>query len=110
MGIVNALPARRKVLEFLVSELKEIMPDATWAAAGIARHQLEVNEWTLELGGHVRTGLEDNLKFDKDRLAKSNAEQVAKIRTILEALSLEVASPAEARSMLALKGGDQVAF
>ena len=78
MGIPNALPARRKVLEFLVSELKDIMPDATWAAAGIGRHQLEVNQWTLELGGHLRTGLEDNIKFDKDRLAKSNAELVGR--------------------------------
>ncbi len=69
MGIPNALPARRKLLEFLISELKEIMPDATWSAAGIARHQLEVNRWCLELGGHLRTGLEDNIKFDKDRLA-----------------------------------------
>jgi uncharacterized protein (DUF849 family) len=74
MGIPNALPARRKVLEFLVSELKDIMPGATWASAGIGRHQLEINEWTLALGGNLRTGLEDNIKFDKDRLAKSNAE------------------------------------
>ena len=57
LGVPNALPARRRVLEFLVSELKEIMPDATWAAAGIGRHQLEVNRWTLELGGHMRTGI-----------------------------------------------------
>ena len=70
MGIPNALPARRKLLEFLIGELKDIMPDATWSAAGIARHQLEVNRWCLELGGHVRTGLEDNIKFDKDRLAQ----------------------------------------
>ena len=52
------------------------MPDATWSAAGIGRQQLEVNHWCLELGGHVRTGLEDNIKFDKDRLARSNAELV----------------------------------
>ena len=79
LGVPNALPAAPQVLEFLVSELKEIMPDATWAAAGIGRHQLEVNRWTLELGGHMRTGLEDNIKFDRDRLAKSNAELVAAI-------------------------------
>jgi 3-keto-5-aminohexanoate cleavage enzyme len=51
MGIPNALPARRKLLDFLVAELKEIMPDATWSAAGLARHQLEVNRWCLESGG-----------------------------------------------------------
>jgi len=102
MGIVNALPARRKVLEFLVSELKEIMPDATWAAAGIARHQLEVNEWTLELGGHVRTGLEDNLKFDKDRLAKSNAELVGRLRDICTNYGRPAATPHQARAILGL--------
>jgi uncharacterized protein (DUF849 family) len=62
------------------------------------------------MGANVRVGLEDSIYVGKGQLAKSNAEQVAKIRTILEALSLEVATPAEARSMLALKGGDQVAF
>lgn len=79
MGIPNALPPRRKLLEFLVAELKELMPDATWSAAGIGRSQLEINQWCLELGGHVRTGLEDNIKFDKDRLACSNAELVARV-------------------------------
>ena len=77
---------RRKLLEFLISELKELMPDATWSAAGIGRHQLEVNQWCLELGGHVRTGLEDNIKFDKDRLARSNAELVSRLATIVRAI------------------------
>jgi uncharacterized protein (DUF849 family) len=102
MGIPNALPARRKVLEFLVSELKEIMPEATWAAAGIGRHQLEVNEWTLELGGHVRTGLEDNIKFDKDHLAASNAELVARLRELCTRYGRRAASPQEAREILGL--------
>jgi uncharacterized protein (DUF849 family) len=62
------------------------------------------------MGANVRVGLEDSIYVGKGQLAKSNAEQVTRIRTILEALSLEVATPAEARSMLALKGGDQVAF
>jgi uncharacterized protein (DUF849 family) len=62
------------------------------------------------LGGNVRVGLEDSLYAGKGRLATSNAEQVAKIRRILEELSLEVATPAEARAMLQTKGGDQVAF
>ena len=104
MGIPNALPVRRKVLEFLVSEITEIMPDATWAAAGIGRHQLEVNRWTLELGGHVRTGLEDNIKFDKDRLAKSNAELVARLRDICGDYGRHVATPKEARAILQLAG------
>jgi uncharacterized protein (DUF849 family) len=102
MGIPNALPARRKVLEFLVSELKDIMPDATWAAAGIGRHQLEVNEWTLALGGHLRTGLEDNIKFDRDRLAKSNAELVGRLRDLCGQYGRHAASPKEARNVLGL--------
>ena len=62
------------------------------------------------LGGNVRVGLEDSLYAGKGRLAASNAEQVTKIRHILEELSLDVASPAEARAMLATKGGDNVGF
>jgi uncharacterized protein (DUF849 family) len=102
MGIANALPARRKLLEFLIGELKEIMPDATWSAAGIARHQLEVNHWCLELGGHVRTGLEDNIKFDKDRLARSNAELVARLAGLCGEYERHPASCAEARDLLGL--------
>lgn len=102
LGILNALPARRRVLEFLVSEIKEIMPDATWAAAGIGRHQLEVNRWTLELGGHLRTGLEDNIKFDRERLAKSNAELVARLRDMCGEFGRHAASPPEARKILNL--------
>jgi 3-keto-5-aminohexanoate cleavage enzyme len=102
MGITNALPARRRLLEFLVSELKELMPDATWTGAGIGRHQLEVNHWCLELGGHTRTGLEDNLRFDKTRLAGSNAELVARVAEICAAYDRYSASPAEARQILSL--------
>ena len=105
MGIPNALPARRKLLEFLVSELKDLMPDATWSAAGIGRHQLEVNHWCLELGGHVRTGLEDNIKFDKDRLARSNAELVSRLAGLCASYGRHAASPAEARQVLQLPAG-----
>jgi len=103
LGIPNALPARRRVLEFLVSEIEDIMPDATWAAAGIGRNQLEVNRWTLELGGHLRTGLEDNIKFDQSRLAKSNAELVARLRGLCGEFGRHAASPREAREILGLK-------
>jgi uncharacterized protein (DUF849 family) len=103
LGIPNALPARRRVLEFLVSEIEDIMPDATWAAAGIGRHQLEVNRWTLELGGHLRTGLEDNIKFDRTRLAKSNAELVARLRDLCGEFGRHAASPRDAREILGLK-------
>jgi uncharacterized protein (DUF849 family) len=62
------------------------------------------------MGGNVRVGLEDSLYAGKGRLATSNAEQVTIIRSIIENLSLEIASPTEAREMLHLKGGDQVSF
>lgn len=102
MGIPNALPARRPLLEFLISELKEIMPDATWTGAGIGRHQLEVNEWCLEFGGHTRTGLEDNLRFDKTRLAASNAELVGRVAALCQRYGRHAAGPAEARRILSL--------
>jgi len=105
MGIPNALPARRTLLEFLISELKDLMPDATWSAAGIGRHQLEINHWCLELGGHVRTGLEDNIKFDKNRLARSNGELVSRVAELCTRYGRHAASTAEARQIMQLPTG-----
>ena len=102
MGIPNALPARRRLLEFLISELRELMPDATWTGAGIGRHQLEMNAWCLELGGHTRTGLEDNLRYDKTRLARSNAELVGRVVEMAAGYGRRPATPAEARRLLSL--------
>ena len=103
LGIPNALPARRSLLEFLISELHDVLPGATWTAAGIGRFQYEVNQWCLELGGHCRTGLEDNIKFDRTRLASSNAELVTKIVDIAEGYDRRAASPQEARTILGLR-------
>lgn len=103
MGIKGAQPARREILEFELSELKKIMPKATWTAAGLGRHQLEVNHWALELGGHCRTGLEDNIRYDKSRLAESNAELVARVAELCSTYDRHPASVAEARSILGLK-------
>ena len=102
LGLKNALPARRELLEFLVSELASVLPGATWTAAGIGRHQLTVNRWSLELGGHARTGLEDNVRFDDERLAQSNAELVARVATLTAEYGRSVATPAEARQILNL--------
>jgi len=77
-------------------------------AAG--KHQLSFVTMSAMMGGNVRVGMEDSLYLGKGELAKSNADQVKRIRTILEALSLEVATPDQAREMLHLKGGDQVGF
>jgi uncharacterized protein (DUF849 family) len=81
-----------------------------WSVLAAGRHQMNFITQAVLLGGNVRVGLEDSLYLGKGKLAKSNAEQVAKIRRIIEELSLEVATPEEARKMLDLKGGDQVAF
>ena len=102
MGIPNALPARRSLLEFLISELPDVLPGATWTAAGIARYQFDVNKWCLELGGHCRTGLEDNVKFNKERLAASNAELVKKIVDVAGEYGRRAATPNEARGILSL--------
>ncbi|MGQ0664411.1 MAG: 3-keto-5-aminohexanoate cleavage protein [Pseudomonadota bacterium] len=84
--------------------------DYQWSILAAGRHQMNFVTMGAIMGGHVRVGLEDSIYVGKGQLAKTNAEQVGKIRSILEALSLDVASPQEARAMLALKGGDQVAF
>lgn len=102
MGITNAMPVRRSLLEFLIKELKELSPDATWSAIGMARWQLEVNKWCLELGGHTRTGLEDNLRVGKDRLADSNAELVSLVTEVAGQFGRRPATPAEARKILGL--------
>jgi len=103
LGIPGALPADRQVLDFELAQLERMLPGATWTAAGIGRHQLTVNEWALELGGHCRTGLEDNLRFDKDRLATSNAELVKRVAELTGRFGRSVATPAEARRILGLR-------
>jgi uncharacterized protein (DUF849 family) len=101
-GIRNAMPAIRDVLEFEVQQLRKLAPDATWTAAGIGAHQLELNRWALELGGHCRTGLEDNVRFDKSRLARSNAELVKRVADLCGAYGRHAASVKEARRLLRL--------
>lgn len=103
MGIKGAMPARRSVLEFLIAETKAVLPGATWTAAGIARHQQEVARWALELGGHCRTGLEDNIRFDETRLARSNAELVTKVVDECARFGRRPATCAEARALLGLR-------
>jgi uncharacterized protein (DUF849 family) len=102
MGVPNAMPARRTIFDFLRSELAAVLPGATWVAAGVGRHQWEVNEWCLETGGHCRTGLEDNLRIEPDRLAASNAALVRKIVDACPHYGRRPATPAEARQMLGL--------
>jgi 3-keto-5-aminohexanoate cleavage enzyme len=107
MGIKNALPAEPRILDFLHSELKRVLPNATWTAAGIGRHQMEVISWVLERNGDgVRTGLEDNIRITKDRLACSNVELVRMARETCANYGRRPATPAEARTLLRLAGSD----
>ena len=102
MGIKNAMPVDREVFEFYVKTLARLAPDATWTGAGIGRDQLKLAEWSLDLGGHCRTGLEDNVRLDKDTLAPSNAALVRQTAALCAAHGRHVASVAQARSLLRL--------
>lgn len=84
--------------------------DYRFSVLAAGRQQMPLITMAAAMGGNVRVGLEDSLYLGRGELAKSNADQVRRIRTILEALALDVATPEEARAMLALKGGDRVAF
>jgi 3-oxoadipate:acetyl-CoA acetyltransferase len=102
LGVKHAQPVDRDILEFEVAKLRSLMPDATWVAAGIGRYQLDVNRWCLEMGGHCRTGLEDNVRWDKGRLATSNAELVSRVAQLCGEYNRVVATPAVARRILQL--------
>lgn len=103
MGIPGALPAREQVLDFLISELADVLPGATWTAAGISRHQAVVNRWALARGGHARTGLEDNIYIAKGELAASNAALVRQVAGLCAEYDRRPATPAEARDLLGLR-------
>ena len=81
-----------------------------WSVLGAGRNQMQIAALSAVMGGNVRVGLEDSLWIGKGQLARSNAEQVAKVRRILEELGLVVATPDDARQMLKLKGGNNVNF
>jgi 3-keto-5-aminohexanoate cleavage enzyme len=103
MGIKNALPAREHLLDLMLNELRREMPNATWTAAGIGAAQAPVMDWVLARGGDgVRTGLEDNIRITRDRLARSNAELVQRAAEAIHRRGRRPATPAEAREMLGL--------
>ena len=110
-GILGGIGAEPRNLMFMRETADRLFGgDYVWSVLAAGRHQMAFTTMAGILGGNVRVGLEDSLYIGKGKLATSNAEQVAKIRRILEELSLEIASPAEARAMLHLKGGDRVGF
>ncbi|MEM6943353.1 MAG: 3-keto-5-aminohexanoate cleavage protein [Pseudomonadota bacterium] len=103
MGVKNAMPVDREVFDFYVHTVKRLAPEAEWCAAGIGRHQITLNEWCVAEGGHARTGLEDNVRLDRETLAPSNAALVRRTVEICARHGRPVATPAEARALLGLK-------
>lgn len=102
MGVKNAMPVDRQAFEFFIETLRRLAPDATWTGAGIGRDQITLNRWSLELGGHCRTGLEDNVRLDRDTLAPSNAALVSRIVELCPDYGRHPASVTEARQLLKL--------
>ncbi|MFH5923330.1 3-keto-5-aminohexanoate cleavage protein [Roseomonas xinghualingensis] len=103
MGVKNAMPAEEHLLDLMLGELRRVLPDATWTAAGIGVNQARVMEWALARGAHgLRTGLEDNIRVSRDRLASGNAELVRMAVEQAARHGRRPAKPEEARRMLGL--------
>lgn len=103
MGVKNAMPADERVMDFYIETLKRYAPDALWCAAGIGSAQLVINEWSIAKGGHTRTGLEDNVRLDRQTLAPSNAALVQRAKEICARHNRPVATWRQAREMLGLR-------
>ena len=102
MGVKNAMPADEPIFDFYIETLNRLAPTALWCAAGIGPAQLTINEWAIAKGGHTRTGMEDNVRLDRDRLAPSNAALVKRAVDLCEKYERPVATWAQARAMLGL--------
>lgn len=101
-GIKNGLPPREEVLNFFISELLSFIPGSTWTASGIGRYQELMIDYSISKGGHARTGLEDNIRLNRETLAPSNAALVRIAAQISEKYERPIASVKEARSILNL--------
>ncbi|OOY27062.1 3-keto-5-aminohexanoate cleavage protein [Thioclava sp. L04-15] len=102
MGVKNAMPVDRAAFDFMRETRARLLPEATWCAAGIGPGQLTINEWCVETGGHCRTGLEDNIRLDRDTLAPSNAALVKRVVDLCDRAGRPVATWQQARECLAL--------
>jgi 3-keto-5-aminohexanoate cleavage enzyme len=98
--VKNAMPVDKDVFDYYIKTVERLVPDAEWCAAGIGRHQLTINEWSIAACGHTRTGLEDNIRLDKDRLAPSNAALVKRAAELCEKYERPVADWKKAREIL----------
>ena len=109
LGILGGIGADAENLNYMKRVADKLFGDSyQWSVLGVGKHQMPLATQAALMGGNVRVGLEDSLLIGRGRQATSNAEQVRQIRTVLEALGYEIASPAEAREMLGLKGRDKV--
>ncbi|MES2916516.1 MAG: 3-keto-5-aminohexanoate cleavage protein [Pseudomonadota bacterium] len=103
MGVKNAMPADRDVFDFYIHTVKRLFgPDVQWCAAGIGPAQFALNDWAVGSGGHARTGLEDNVRLDRDRLAPSNAALVRRVIDLCDRYQRPVATWQQARAILDL--------
>lgn len=102
MGVKNAMPADKPTFDFYIETLKRLAPDAQWCGAGIGPNQHLLNEWSIAAGGHTRTGLEDNVRLDRDTLAPSNAALVERAVALCEKYERPVATWQQAREILGL--------
>ena len=102
MGVKNAMPVDRAAFDFMRETRARLLPEATWCAAGIGPGQITINEWCVETGGHCRTGLEDNIRLDRDTLAPSNAALVKRVVDLCDRAGRPVATWQQARERLAL--------
>ncbi len=102
MGVKNAMPVDKEVFDFYVKTLNRLAPDAQWCGAGIAQNQIVLNDWCIAAGGHVRTGLEDNVRLDRNTLAPSNSALVKRAVELCEKHERPVASWRQARDILQL--------
>jgi 3-keto-5-aminohexanoate cleavage enzyme len=104
MGVKNAMPADRIAFDFMVATAKRLFGEnVAWCAAGIGPAQFVVNDWCVGAGGHARTGLEDNVRLDRDRLAPSNAALVRRVVDLCDRADRPVATWAQARARLGLR-------
>ena len=103
MGVKNAMPVDREVFDFYIRTLNRLAPDAQWCGAGIGANQITLNEWSIAAGGHTRTGLEDNVRLDRDTLAPSNAALITRAAELCAKYDRPVATPAQARDILGLR-------
>ena len=103
MGVKNAMPVDRDVFDYYVKTVKRLAPDAQWCAAGIGKDQITLNDWAVSAGGHARTGLEDNVRLNRETLAPSNAALVKRVVELCDKYERPVATWQQAREILELR-------